>query len=219
MQIIPTRFEPLSPGETARELFRVFSLPGRPAPGALVRILCALIWHETNGHPPGYGIGNVSAAGFINGIEVSRWTGLAWRPPWFSEPDENSSERNRTLHAEMMAGHEPSAFRAFSSLAEGLQNWRDLMARRFPTMLEAAARGDLSGFARQYRDSGYCGNCEPGASEAAFRRRLVELDQLGAFRDIPSQGPIMGGGGGLAAVAGVLVVVGAVAAWITRRVG
>jgi len=43
-----------------------------------------------------------------------------WRPPWFAPPTEATSERNRELHQLMLDGKEPSAFRAFSSLGDGV---------------------------------------------------------------------------------------------------
>jgi hypothetical protein len=216
MQIVPTVYRALDPAETAGAVFAAFSLPGHPAPLSLVKILCALIWHETNGHPPGFGIGNVAAAGFVNGEEVSSWTGLAWRPPWF-EIDDSSSERNKTIHAEMLAGREPSAFRAFSSIGEAVGSWRALMVRRFQSMLEAAARGDVRAFAHAYRDSGYCGNCDPDAAEAALNRRLGELEAKGAFAALPQGGVDMAPGGGILVAAAVVSVVTAVGIWISRR--
>lgn len=215
MQIVPTIYEPLDPRATAREVMAAFSVPGHRAPLALVKLLCALIWHETNGHPPGFGIGNVAAAGFINGVEVSHWSGLAWRPPWF-EISDASGDRNKGLHTEMLAGHEPSAFRAYASLGEALASWRSLMVNRFSSMLDAAARGDVAGFALAYRDSGYCGNCDPTASEAAFNRRIGELEAKGAFVGLPADAGD-GPGGGILVAAAVVAVVSAVGIWLARR--
>lgn len=75
----------------------------------------------------------------LGNISVSEsFSGTAWRPPWF-EVDSNSSERNKFLHEEMLAGRAPRAFRAYSTLADGAGDWARRMATTFKSALEAAA--------------------------------------------------------------------------------
>ncbi len=217
MQIIPTVYAALDPAETARAVADAFTVGGRRPPRGMVEILCGLIWHETNGHPPGFGIGNISAAGFVNGAEVSHWSGLAWRPPWFEEPGDGATDRNRELHEAMLEGHEPSAFRAYNSLSEAVASFRDLLLRRFPQMVEAAAAGDPHAFGRAYVESGYCGNCDPLSSENSIKRRIAELREEHAFDEITFSGPSSGQGGGDLTPLLVAGAVGAVALWLARR--
>lgn len=107
-------------------------------PGAL--LLLALVWVET-----GRGkstrrsnVGNLMARGFRNGSEYSVWDGDYWRPEWFAD-------ESHRLHAKMLAGGAPSAFRSYSTLVDGMHDFVSLLKRK-PSLVSAANRGDVREF-------------------------------------------------------------------------
>ena len=184
----------------------------------MVKTLLALIWLETLGHSPGNGVGNISAAGFVNGAEVSHWPGLAWRPPWFADPAPDASPRTLELHQAMLEGQEPSAFRAYASRAEALTDWLALLAHKFPQMLSAAATGDVDALAVAYVSSGYT---VPEASATAvaanLRGEISSLDKSGAFTGLAVAPPVPGPVESVVGAGFVLVILGTLGIWAARR--
>jgi hypothetical protein len=84
--------------------------------------------------------GNLFARGYRNGAEYSVWAGDYWRPSWFDDV-------TAALHAKMLTGDAPSAFRAYDTPSEG---WRDYIALLLTpakrSVLVAANAGDVSAF-------------------------------------------------------------------------
>lgn len=74
-----------------------------------------------------------------------------WRPPWF-ELDETSTPRERELHQLMLEGKEPSAFRAYGSLDEGVSDYVRRLRQRFPSLLRASSPAL---FVKAWKESGY----------------------------------------------------------------
>lgn len=112
-----------------------------------------------------------------------------WRPPWF-EVGPESSERHKELHELMLAGEEPSAFRAFGSFEEGLSFYVKRVRERFPSLLRASSP---SAFVSAWRSSGYT----PRLNVAATLRTFRELVQCPSG---PSIGTIVLVGGAAAGV-------------------
>lgn len=119
-----------------------------PTPGE-VAMYMAHLHLETGGydriiqHNPG----NISAGGIYAGKEKFNSRRNYWRPPWFADDD-------HTLHQYMLDGKAPSAFRAYSNLGAGVQDYFAVLKKR-PAMVEAARAGDAGDFATAVRESGY----------------------------------------------------------------
>lgn len=96
-------------------------------------LLLALIWVETGrGNVVQHNVGNLTAG--------ASWTGAVWRPPWFElKPD--ASPRLQTLHALMLQGKAPSAFRAYETSEAGFRDFANVLNRQFPEVLAAATTG------------------------------------------------------------------------------
>lgn len=108
-------------------------------------LLLALIWVETaRGHVVNNNVGNITAS--------DAWPGGAWRPPWFAP---SSDPHLAELHARMLAGQAPSAFRAYDSLPEGFADFARVLQHTFPSVLEAARTGDAAAFVSALHDSRY----------------------------------------------------------------
>lgn len=75
-----------------------------------------------------------------------------WRPPWFLPPGPDASERIKRLHAGMLDGVQPRAFRAFPSLNAGVRRYLSRMRGRFAPMLRA---GSPEEFVKEWRNTGY----------------------------------------------------------------
>jgi hypothetical protein len=100
-----------------------------------------------------WNVGNLSAGGFYSGSEKLVYP-TYWRPPWFSGTGE--------LHDRMIAGKAPSAFRAYSSLEQGVSAYVGLLrSRQYQALVVAADLDDVSGFVQALHDSGYSSDYGP----------------------------------------------------------
>lgn len=99
---------------------------------------------------------------------------LFWRPSWFTL-SETSSERDRRLHAEMLKGLQPRAFRAYSNREQGVQAYVGLLRRRHPTLLDAATP---EAYVQAWRDSGYTPDLDVDATTRTFRALLEEFGRV-----------------------------------------
>jgi hypothetical protein len=80
----------------------------------------ALAWIETgNGQLIQNNPGNIT--------KTSNWTGNYWRPPWY--PDDHDPKYD-ALHAAMLAGKAPSAFRAYPDQQSGWNDYAREIVRR-----------------------------------------------------------------------------------------
>lgn len=137
MQIVPAVRTGMS-AQQARDAL-LAALPGLDRETAA--LLLALVWVETGaGGLMNFNAGNISAG-------VS-WPGLAWRPPWFDDV-------THPQHARMLAGKAPSAFRAYSSAADGFADFVRVLRSQFQSVLSAAAGGNPAAFVSALHDSGY----------------------------------------------------------------
>lgn len=132
--VVPPVRTPLAPAEAVTRL-KTYPLVNR-ANGPL---LLALIWIETGAGNSSFGfnVGNIAAA--------SSYQGQAWRPPWF-EIGPDASPRLQELHARMMAGQAPSAFRSYSDFTAGFNDFISQLKISFPEVLAAAQTGDSAQF-------------------------------------------------------------------------
>ena len=122
------------------------------APGVLPLML-AQIWLETasGGSLWQNNVGNITAG--------EKWTGAVWRPGWY-EVNQDSTPRQVRLHAEMLKGQAPRAFRAYRTLQAGAADYVRRLKFEFPPVLKAMATGEALETARAIRDSKYCSDCE-----------------------------------------------------------
>ena len=219
MTIVPRVHVKLEPKPAARALAGALAgAAKRPPPLELVRVLLAMIWFETGGAPANGNPGNLMAASLVGGREVSTWRGPAWRPPFY-ELTVSSSPGDIASHAAMLAGKEPTAFRAYqgpNGLEAGLADYLTLLAHRFPKMLTAAASGDLGAFSESYVRDGYCPRCSPGNVERNIRARLAQLEAAGAFVGL-DVAPPPGVGEAGPAVLLVAATVAGVLLWLSTR--
>lgn len=94
--------------------------------------ILAWIVVETARRPIRYNLGNLtlSEQAVASGADH-------WRPPWYTL-DEDSSSRDIYLHDRMLDGKAPAAFRAYTSLEEGLAAMLKLLGRAHYDPLMAA---------------------------------------------------------------------------------
>jgi hypothetical protein len=118
--------------------------------------------------------GNVSAAGFYNGKEKILWGGDYWRPPWFAD-------ESNALHAKMLAGQAPSAFRAYATLAGGLRDWSALLMNPdYSSLRQAAQSGDVDRYVQALHESGYSKDYSVAKHGGTFRSIVKSLQAVGA---------------------------------------
>lgn len=121
-----------------------------------------------------------------------------WRPTWFAEPGPDASPTIRRLHAEMLEGRQPSAFRAFGSLEEGLAHFVELVRReRYRPLLEATTP---EAYVAAWHSTGYTPDLDEPSTLRTFRQLIP--DELGPAPIGPggSALPLLVGVGFLAAV-------------------
>lgn len=190
----------LPPAQLADRLVRSWiAETGRTPSRDLAEFLLAQIILETDWSRAmwRFNWGNISAG--------SSWPGTAWRPSWYTLVP-TSSARDRMLHARMLAGQAPNAFRAYSSHDEGARAYvRFLQSANYAPLLSAANTGDPETFAAAVRSTRYCPDCGEGFGRSVQAVR----DQIRAAGWLDSLGsPRAPGGSGLATAA----LVGALAA-------
>jgi hypothetical protein len=189
MHVVPTVATQIS-AEHARDALRA-SMPGIDRESAA--LLLALIWVETGrGHVVNNNVGNITAS--------DAWPGGAWRPPWFApSTDPHLAE----LHARMLAGQAPSAFRAYDSLPEGFADFARVLQHTFPSVLEAARTGDAAAFVSALHDSRYSTDYN-ARHIPTFRDLAAHFAAL--VSSFPAGAAAVAGGGVLAALGLLLVL-------------
>lgn len=122
--------------------------------------------------------GNITAS--------SKWTGDAWRPPWFDPPTETTTARNRALHEQMKAGKAPSAFRSFDTWEAGMRDHVRTLARQFPTIVAARTPRQL---AEAIFNSGYTRDHTPDETTPTLTGLVDRVRKSGVFDDLSPQPP------------------------------
>ena len=142
MQVVPRQATPLGLQAIPGLVEAAFAALGTRITGVQRVNLAALVAIETargrsvqNGN-----LGNITAR--------ADYSGMVWRPPWF-EINATSSPRDVQLHAAMLAGKAPSAFRAYASAEEGARDFaRFLLKPQYAPLLRAATSTDVDAFRR-----------------------------------------------------------------------
>jgi hypothetical protein len=120
-------------------------------------LLLAHIWLETGRGLScnNWNVGNLAGS-----------SGDYWRPPWFTV-DANSSAKMVKLHADMLAGRQPSAFRAYSDLNAGMADYvRLILTSRYAPFLNAARQNDATAMARAITTTGYTVDAPPNLDQS-----------------------------------------------------
>ena len=173
MNVVPRVNTPKTLAEIARALEashqRIFGLP--LSRGGAELLTAQILIETANGKSiQNNSPGNVSAS--------AKYSGDAWRPTWFEEPTEETSARDRALHAKMLAGGAPSAFRAFASFDLGVDDYLRILKRNFPAILLAKNPRQL---AEAIFNSNYTRDVTPNQSEPGLRRLVEDVRRAGVF--------------------------------------
>src|SRR3569623_313629 len=89
-------------------------------------------------HTQNHNVGNITAN--------EHYTGAAWRPTWYEASDAAGNARLESLHLAMLQGKAPSAFRAYASLEDGVEDFARVLVHSFPEVLEGAKQSDANTF-------------------------------------------------------------------------
>ncbi len=136
----------------------------------LAAMLLSLAWIETGGGTfQNYNPGNLTAG--------PKYTGKVWRPPWYPEPSADATQRTKDLHAAMLKGTAPSAFRAYDTLAQGMSDWVAALKHSFPEVLQAAEQGNPETF-RQALSQKYSHDYRNTQSTATFAKLKKGFDPI-----------------------------------------
>lgn len=156
MNVVPRQNTPVS-AQAARASFdAAYTAEFGQAPDVNeAALLLALVWIET---AQGKSMQNFNPGNFT---AAETYDGDAWRPPWFDEPTDATTPRNRELHEKMLKNEAPRAFKAYPSLDAGMRGYLHDLRHTFPAVLVAAKGGDpdafrvtLShGYSRDYENS------------------------------------------------------------------
>lgn len=195
---VATKVTPAGAGPVSRIIARL-----RPdANCQTARLMHAHLWFESgnglsifNNNP-----GNLMAGHIVNGQEVFNWSGDYRRPKWYADT-------SHPIHALMMAGREPSAFRAYPTLEDGLSAYFSLV-ERMPAMKAAFRSGSPEELAAAVRSSRYCPAC-PSSLGKTLRGIMSSLASKGHYNTCalsPAGGSVL-----------PLVLVAAGAAWMMKR--
>lgn len=161
----PTRLQPRAAAGLLAAAYaaRTGGAPSLP----LLELMLAQIWLETD---------RTAAAWFFNWGNITpgaAWTGDVWLPPWYELTPE-STQRHRDLHAKMLDGKAPRAFRVYPNAEAGMDDYvREVTKASNRAIIEAGELGDAEAYARAVR-GGYCPDCstEFGPALAAMRETL-----------------------------------------------
>lgn len=176
MNIVPRVSTPQTLESIARALRSAFAAEfGRVIDATTAELLTAQILVETaNGQAVKNNCpGNITAS--------SKWTGDAWRPPWFDPPTEATSARNRQLHADMKAGKAPSAFRSFSSWDAGMLDHVRTLRKQFPSIVAARTPRQL---AEAIYNSGYTRDHTPDETTPTLTGLVAKVRASKVFEDL-----------------------------------
>lgn len=192
MSQVPATRTPLTRDATAAMLVPAYlQIFGVEPDQNRAEMLLALAWLENaNGQSIiAHNWGNLSTSP-SSGVDF-------WRPPWFDAdavaalPESTPAEQARKarlvdLHARMVAGRAPQAFRAFDSHDTGIAAWlRRLSSPDMASVLEAASSGDPVAFAHAIFSSRYCPDPEcrdAGPSYGRLRDQIRAASYFDALK-------------------------------------
>lgn len=193
-QSTPVTAVALAPLLTTGLAARIGATPVR----SLALMLMAQIWAENaQGNAViQNNIGNLSAGGFIHGVEKLQ-PGDYWRPPWFdlaeiaNVKDAEKKSRYTAQHAQMLNGEIPSAFHAWDSLGQGMWAYLNLIFRPvYQPLLMAAASGDALAFALELKKHyNPDKNNDPVAASKTLASFVRDFEVKGLFDMLPKVVP------------------------------
>lgn len=109
-----------------------------------------------------------------------------FRPIWYLEEDA-TTPRLKQLHDLMLDGKAPKAFRAYSSLEQGVTDYVAELKKRFPSLLRAAESGDPVAFAAAIKTSGYAPDA-PAGTDNTMKQMLQSYLKAGVYSGLPLVG-------------------------------
>lgn len=168
MNVVPRHNTPITEQQARDALRAAYAAEFGQAPDVdEAALLLALVWIET---ARGESVQNFSPG---NITCFDSYTGDAWRPPWFEITDA-SSDRDKRLHADMLAGKAPRAFKAFPTLDAGMRDYVHTLRTTFPEVLVAAKGADPEAFrvALSQRYSGDYKNTKATSTLTTFMREF-----------------------------------------------
>jgi len=173
----PTR---LPPAQLADRLIGAWRAEvGIDPPREIAELLLAQVILETDWSRAmwRFNWGNITAG--------ANWTGDSLRPPWFEEPGPDATAKIKKLHAEMLVGKAPKAFRVYPSHEAGSRDYVRLLHTKFSPMLVAAATGDPRAFGEAVRKTRYCPDCGD-TFERSLRSVQTQIRDAGWFSGLSS---------------------------------
>lgn len=166
---VPRKNTPITAQQAVTALLSNWT--GEPLTQQQATLLLSLAWIETaqGKAVQNFSPGNVSAS--------EKWPGKAWRPPWYPEQGPDATPRNISLHAAMLKGQAPSAFRAFDTIDQGFKDWIGTLHSSFPEVIEAAKTGDADAFrvALSKKYSGDYKNTKATATFQSFQKTFLPM--------------------------------------------
>jgi peptidoglycan hydrolase-like protein with peptidoglycan-binding domain len=151
-----------------------------PPSKEVASLLLAQLWIESGrgASSKAHALGNLMAAGFADGVEHFVWSGDYSRPSWYA----NTSH---ALHSEMLAGRQPSAFRAYSNFADSIADYVKLvLSPKYAQLMQAARTGNPHAFASAISSTGYTSQMPPGMGDT-FAGLLREFAAKGVYASLP----------------------------------
>ena len=106
-----------------------------------------------------------------------------FRPTWFLPDDPNDAQQAK-LHAAMLTGRAPRAFRSYPDFAAGFADYVHELISRFPSILSAAATGDATATAAAIKSSGYTPDA-PSSLASTLTSIVREFDSRGLLVELP----------------------------------
>lgn len=154
---------------------------------------------------------------------TAKSSGNYWRPPWYPEQHDPKYD---ALHAKMLAGQAPNAFRAYPDQQSGWNSFAYEVARRKP-LLSAMAADDPLQVVRALRSTGYSSDYTDQTAEsfrslvAEFRSRNLFGGLRKVFEIAPAQPAVASKKSGAGTIVALLLGVAAAAgaAWIYLKRG
>lgn len=195
---LPRTRTPITLDQSAKLLIEEFKIEHGRLPTQNEAILFqSQLWLESGSGKSvfQFNVGNITAS--------SRWDGDFWHPPWFdlkeieALPEGVNKKKYLRLHALMLEGKAPKAFRAYENHRAAIKSYARLLKTTFPSIVSAADSGDVSAFAHAVRDSGYCPDCKPNETIPTFEIFSKQFRNSGIFSSLPNSLLNDGGGTGV----------------------
>lgn len=142
MNVVPRTRTPIPLDDIPRAISLGFASIGKPLSPVQRANLAVLVAIETGqgASAQNHNLGNITAS--------ESYSGDAWRPPWFDAAEAAGNEKHERLHAAMLEGRAPKAFRAYPSREEGARDFARTIVRDFPEVFAAADARDPDAFRR-----------------------------------------------------------------------